>query len=854
MKQWVNDGWGDWLGQALKDRLGHFWIARRSTVIGLAIIALIVTVWLGGITFATAADSQYGITGRAAVNQIDHYPVKQTLPGDRYRPVGNWVGRLILPLSAEISADGQANDWIWLELYHAPDAFRDLQGQKVRLEWSAAPGVQQYVAAVTRDVRFMDGVAASQREGNLHPDRLNGRSQVGPLQSLAGARSVDDVVVSLDGVTVLKSSGQTRLQIDGEPVVEAGRSVGLVKILAPVDRRGFMPSDCPGKRPCSSELFRVQHYSAQTGKFDGATELVRIPQQPRDRLGIFASTPRNLMRSPAGTAGWYIYGAADQAGMFTVQALKPRALFQLQPQRLITDRAQGIDYINYDHWQQLERRKSQAETVLIDPTDPNKSAPIALQAGQQALVMHLFGGRGGKGGEVPTLGTVTGHFSYGLATVVQEPIAQELQWDLRYQQVYATNTHGVISGMNSWAAYMGDLRRGWMGTRPVSDILVRLDVIEDYDFGGVQISPLQELSRQLQVINARYRIGDGGGAAIVTPATSCVQDSNQALFSTIQQVRKTVATNPEIQAWLTSHPQDPTTVRFQRLTILGDEVEQQLMPLGIVRDDWRSNSEALSGTESKSYSFRHTSTKATDNLTAAITSWRTILPRQTQDELSLLFLKHGAQLWILQTNQVGGDDPDILPIAPTKAFGRWSIPGTSIPVVAVVLTRLLGSINVPEVQDWWIAIGALLGYGAIALVFGISQGFLRYQIWNADRLGWLKLGLKLFILPAFVEELVFRVLWLPTPEVATWGNWLVWAIGGLILFVLYHPLNALTFYKVGNPTFFDQRFLVLTGLLGVTCTVTYGLTGSLFLITLIHWLVVLVWLVGLGGMARLKPL
>jgi predicted Abi (CAAX) family protease len=843
MQRQVNRGRSNWLGQALKDHRCRCLIAFGLTVI----------LWLGWMTLASAADSQYEITGRAEVNQIDHYPVKQTLPGDRYRPVGNWVGRLILPGSADNAAVDRAEDWVWLEIYHAPSEFRELQGQRVRLEWRDDPGVRQYVAAVTRDVRFGDGVAASQREGNLHADRLNGRAQVGPLQSLAGARSVDDVVVSLDGATV-RRSGDIRLQIDQEPMVESGRSVGLVKILAPVDRRGFIPSDCPGKRPCPSELFQVQHYSATSGQFDGATEIVRIPQQPRDQLGVFASTPRDLAQSAAGTAGWYIYGAADQGGLFTVQALKPRALFQLQPQQRITDRAEGVDYINYDHWQQLERRKGRIETVLIDPNHQDNAAPIGLKAGQQALVIHLFGGRGGKGGEVPTLGTVTGHFSYGLGTVVREPIANELQWDLRYQQVYATNTHGVISGTNSWAAYMGDLRRGWLGTRPVSDILVRLDVIEDYEFGGVRISPLQELGRQLQVINARYRIGDGGGAAIVTPATSCVQDSNQALFSTIQQVRRTVATNPTIQAWLTSHGQDPTALRFQRLVGLGDELERQLMPIGIVREDWRSNSEGLAGTQSQGYSFRHTSTKATDNFTAAMTSWRTILPRRTQDELSLLFLNHGAQLWILQTNQVGGIDPDIFPIAPTKAFGRWTIPGTSIAVVGVVLTRVLGSINLPEAQDWWIAIGALVGYGTIALGVGLSQGFLRYQVWQADGLGWLMLGGKLFVLPALVEELVFRVLWLPTPRSVSLGDWVLWAIGGLIAFVLYHPLNALLFYKVGNPTFFDGWFLVLTGLLGVTCTVTYGLTGSLLLITLIYWLVVVVWLVGLGGMARLKPL
>ncbi|NJN49332.1 MAG: hypothetical protein HC805_05585 [Alkalinema sp. RL_2_19] len=39
-----------------------------------------------------------------------------------------------------------------------------------------------------------------------------------------------------------------------------------------------------------------------------------------------------------------------------------------------------------------------------------------------------------------------------------------------------------LLGTNAWTAYMGDLRRGWLGTQPVSDVLVMLDMIEDYGF------------------------------------------------------------------------------------------------------------------------------------------------------------------------------------------------------------------------------------------------------------------------------------------------------------------------------------------------------------------------------------
>ncbi|NJN49331.1 MAG: hypothetical protein HC805_05580 [Alkalinema sp. RL_2_19] len=218
-----------------------------------------------------------------------------------------------------------------------------------------------------------------------------------------------------------------------------------------------------------------------------------------------------------------------------------------------------------------------------------------------------------------------------------------------------------------------------------------------------------------------YRSGDGSGAAVVTPATSCVQDSNQALFATVLQVRKIVAETPAIQTWLKAHPEDPTTDRFRRLIQLGDEFEQQLMPLGIVREDWQSNSDALSGTEIRQRKFRRVSYAGVNNILAALTSWRTILPRQTQDELSLMFWQKGASLWILQTNQVGGNDPDILPIAPTKAFGRWAIPGTPVSLLAIILTRLLGAISLPHRGDWLIGLAALASYGTIALSWGAAQ-------------------------------------------------------------------------------------------------------------------------------------
>lgn len=820
--------------------------ARRLGLLVVVLIALVGLQILPGMAW----ESHYAVTSRAPFNQLSYYPIKQTLPTELYRPVGNWVGRLILPLAQE----QQGQDWVWLEVYHAPPEATDLIGKRVKLAWSQNPEVQRYVAAVTRDVQFTPDVEAHRRTtGNLYPERLNARSRVGPLQAIAGARPKDDVTVTLEQVTLTRTANQTELQIATEPLLDTGRYYTLVKLLGTAQKAKpqFTPKNCPGGHPCPSELFRVQHYNSATGKFDGKQETVRIPQQPIDGFGVYASTPRDLEKSPAGMAGWYLYGAQDKTGLFTVQAIKPRSLFQLQPNQVILGAGKGLDYINYDNWSNTEQQQGNIHTVVIDKTAPTTEAAIAnWQEGDRALVMHLFGGRGGQNGEPSAMGTVTGHFSYGLATVVRDPFTQELQFDLRYQQVYATNIEGVISGTNTWTNYMGNLQRGWLGTRPVTDVIVKLDAIDqDYDFGGHRLSPLAEFDRQLRVINARYRTGDGTGAANVTPATSCVQDSNQALFLTIQRIRETVAANPAIQSWWSSHPDDPTVKRFERLVALGNDLETQLMPFGIVREDWQSNATALSGTQIQPENFTSTASNLPENTLAAFTSWRTILPRQAQDELSILFLRHGATLWFLQTNQVGGRNPDILPIAPTQAFARWTVPGTTVPIVSVVFTRILGSLKLPNLGEWKIALGILLGYGVLATAIGFSQGWLQVKLWSASKKHYILLAGRSFFVPALLAEWVFRVLLLPYPRAGVTGQmWLTWAIVSLVLFVAYSAIRARTVAKQHRAsTRLHPIFLTLTGLLGIACTLAYWLTGSLLLITLIHWVVVMVWLTLFGG-------
>lgn len=762
---------------------------------------------------------------------------------NNYRSNGEWIGRLILPSTTEITKS-ELTDWAWVEISQAPAAHQQLIGKTARLTWQPQAEIWQDVRQVTTDINFTKGTISSQKQGNIHPHRLNGRSQVGALQSLAGGRAKDDVLVRLNGVNISQDSDSNlpTIEIDREPIQITGNLKGLVKILGTDESKaGALSAACIQQRSCSNEYFRVRHYNLNSQRFDGQIETIQIPQVAAKPSGLFPSKIAGLENSPAGDRGWYIYGDRDRQGLFTVAALQPRALFELTSSQQIFDRDKKLDYLNRQHWQNIADKhgKLARVTLLKHPED------LAVKQGDLALVIHLFGGIGGKYGD--NLGiwqTVTGHFAYGMATVIRSEFTGELEWSIDYNQIYAHNPDGIIAGKQDWATYMGHLQRGWLATRPVADLLISYPpVTVDYDFGGIKLSPLTELQRQLNIFAARYRTGDSTGNASVTPASSCVQDANQALYVTIKSLQDRVRSQPQIQAWMTSHPQDPQTQRFRELQALGTELETTLAPLGIVRQDWQQNTAKLAGIETgKGFVI-------SSNPIAGLITWQTMLPRGAQDGIAKIFDRRGATIWFLNTFQVGGIDPDIFPIAPTIVFGL-------VPILSTSIVRIwAGIVTLPNLAGWLLVIGLLAGYGVIALAIGFKSKFLTFSLVR-DRLQT-KIGslIHLFFMPALVEEFIFRLLLIPHPiETATTDDIYLRSSISLVLFIIYHPLNALTFFKEGNPTFMDWRFLTLAGLLGIICTIAYLSTGSIWLSVIIHWIVVAAWLKLFGGQQRLSNL
>ena len=158
--------------------------------------------------------------------------------------------------------------------------------------------------------------------------------------------------------------------------------------------------------------------------------------------------------------------------------------------------------------------------------------------------------------------------------------------------------------------------------------------------------------------------------------------------------------------------------------------------------------------------------------------------------------------------------------------------------------------NAPSLSAWLQASLWLVGYGAVAIPLGWWTGLLTWEPVTHWRTA-LSAGAIAFWVPAVLEESIFRVLLLPQPETELSTpelmGWLTLSLG---LFVVAHPLNGLLYLKAARPTFFNPIFLTCAGLLGIACTATYWQSQSLWVPVLLHWIVVLVWLLGLGGLRR----
>jgi len=152
----------------------------------------------------------------------------------------------------------------------------------------------------------------------------------------------------------------------------------------------------------------------------------------------------------------------------------------------------------------------------------------------------------------------------------------------------------------------------------------------------------------------------------------------------------------------------------------------------------------------------------------------------------------------------------------------------------------LSLVTWPDGADW-ARCGAIAALGLCLIAVVAFPAGLAH--WRPAFAGWPLRLAKVMAVPAFTEELVFRGLLTSARGEKRAGLSLA---GGLLLFVVWHVVEALTFLP-GARLFLTMPFLVCALVLGAACAGMRYLTGSLWPAVLFHGLTVFSWQAAFNG-------
>lgn len=502
-----------------------------------------------------------------------------------FQPTAPHVGRLILPRPEERTPDGR----VWIQMAE--------KEKPVPLVWenSAELGANQ-------DVFFSSKTEQAKSGGNCIPERLKDWRSVSPLESLAGARAQDSLLVSLPSPTW---DGK-RYVIQAAPTEVSASEKAPVQVLA-----------AEGKRMLVSEW------------------------GPEKSEPVWLNTEARLEKTDlqrfVGQKVW-IYAQPQTNGEKLVTALRPQEVLHFSADQTHTGLKNCERALNH-LWDSLPNTMNESHRVLLQPM----GAKPAFQVGQDLLALHLFGSYQGPGGDASPV--VGGHFAYGKAR-----LNSEKDFDLSYHQVYGHNPNDIVAGKVSWDAYTGGLDQGWMYTRPVTDMLIDHPALQrTYDFGGgMKFNFFQTMEVELERMEARYRVGDGDGIAVVTPRTNCSQDSANALFAVTQRIL-------ELDRTVAVYPGESQYKDFRELVAIAEDLQKIYAPWGAPAT-WAANAQRLPipvpGPVSR--------------VLQVLSTYQTVLPRDHQERVAQVMLRHGAQIFIQQTNCVGAAPVVETPHSPNR--------------------------------------------------------------------------------------------------------------------------------------------------------------------------------------------
>ncbi len=167
-------------------------------------------------------------------------------------------------------------------------------------------------------------------------------------------------------------------------------------------------------------------------------------------------------------------------------------------------------------------------------------------------------------------------------------------------------------------------------------------------------------------------------------------------------------------------------------------------------------------------------------------------------------------------------------------------------MITYLKSNLVAGLKSRPLNEIRLTIVFVVPYAVLALFIGFYSGLFKPGI--ADSKLFYFLPFTLFIFPSFLEEVFFRGIIIPhnTLEKGL-KSVIISTMISTVLFVLWHPLNSLTINPKAQPIFLNPYFLAITFFLGISCSLSYICTKSLWVPVIIHWLNVLVWVLFLGG-------
>ena len=154
--------------------------------------------------------------------------------------------------------------------------------------------------------------------------------------------------------------------------------------------------------------------------------------------------------------------------------------------------------------------------------------------------------------------------------------------------------------------------------------------------------------------------------------------------------------------------------------------------------------------------------------------------------------------------------------------------------------------TLPDLQGWLITLGLFGLFAVLTVVIVRSSQLFVFAPSRLSLRPAFILALIAFFTPSLPEETLYRALLTPSPPLQ--GNTdYFWMALSLFIFVAAHPLLAWLLMPSYRQIFYRPAFLLIVALLGVSCTLAYQLTGSIWTAIFIHWLTIVLWKVLFSG-------